>query len=796
MQFSENWLRTLVRVSLDSGQLAHILTMSGLEVEESVAAGVPFTGVVIAHVLSVEKHPDADKLKLCRVDVGGPEPLQIVCGAPNVAAGLKVPCAQVGAELPGISIKKAKVRGIESFGMLCSSRELGLSEEHGGLLVLPDDAPVGQSIRDYRDLDDQCITLKLTPNRADCLSLTGIARETSALTGASLDLPRIEPVQASHDRQRAIVLDAPAACPRYCGRVVSDVNAAAASPEWMKRRLERSGIRSISALVDVTNYVMLELGQPLHAFDNAHLSGAIHVRYPTPGEQLRLLNEQTVTPAANVALIADEHNGGRALAMAGIMGGEESGITLETTELFLESAFFAPAAIAGKARELGFSSDASFRYERGVDFELQRPAIERATRLILDICGGRPGPIVEAVSPQHLPQRHPVRLRSARAARVLGIDLGVERIAQLFADLGFAHRREGDDFVVVPPSFRFDIEIEEDLIEELARLHGYDNIPAPAPRAAAAMLPQSEAQRTAFQMRRLMVGRDYREVVNFSFVDAGWETDFCANAAPIVLANPIASQMGVMRSRLIGGLVGTLAFNLKRRAGRVRVFEIGRCFMHDSSDAALVDGYLQPLRLGALCAGPALPEQWGSPTRNVDFFDVKADVEALLAPRRLSFAKAEHPALHPGRAATISCDGVSIGVIGELHPRWAQKYELGTAPIVFEVDLAALLSRSLPRYRSVSRFPAVVRDIALVVDQKLSVQTLTDVLVEAAPAIVQAIQLFDVYHGKGLDPNQKSLAYRIVMQDTQKTLEDVEVEAAVDLLVDAAFRVLGAALRA
>jgi phenylalanyl-tRNA synthetase beta chain len=389
-----------------------------------------------------------------------------------------------------------------------------------------------------------------------------------------------------------------------------------------------------------------------------------------------------------------------------------------------------------------------------------------------------------------------VRLRSARAARVLGIDLGVERIAQLFADLGFAHRREGDDFVVVPPSYRFDIEIEEDLIEELARLHGYDNIPAPAPRAAAAMLPQSEAQRTAFQMRRLMAGRDYREVVNFSFVDAGWENDLCANAAPIVLANPIASQMGVMRSSLIGGLVGTLAFNLKRRAGRVRVFEIGRCFMHDNGDAALVDGYLQPLRLGALCAGPALPEQWGSPTRNVDFFDVKADVEALLAPRRVKLAKTEHPALHPGRAATISCDGVSIGVIGELHPRWAQKYELGTAPIVFEVDLAVLLSRSLPRYRSVSRFPAVVRDIALVVDQKLSVQTLTDVLVEAAPAIVQAIQLFDVYHGKGLDPNQKSLAYRIVMQDTQKTLEDVEVEAAVDLLVDAAFRVLGAALRA
>jgi len=798
MQFSEQWLRSLVNPPLSREELAHLLTMAGLEVEEMRPAAPAFSKVVVARVLSAEKHPDADKLKLCRVDAGQGEPLQIVCGAPNVAAGMKVPCALVGALLPGMSIKRAKVRGVESSGMLCSARELGLSEDHGGLLALDDDAPVGQDIREHLQLDDALITLKLTPNRADCLSLTGIAREVAALSGAALTLPEIAPVAAAHDRTRAVLLDAPDACPRYCGRVVSEVDATAPTPGWIRRRLERSGIRSISALVDVTNYVMLELGQPLHAFDNAGLSGAIHVRYPRPGEQLTLLNGQVVTPSADTALIADEADGGRALALAGIMGGEDSGITGATRELFLESAFFTPRAVAGRARALGFSSDASYRYERGVDFELQRRAIERATQLILEICGGSPGPVIEAVSEQNLPLRPPVKLRSARAAKLLGIPLAPAQVEKLLLGLGFPLRREQDDFIVTPPSHRYDIEIEADLIEEIARLHGYDNIPSPVPRGALAMLPLPEERRGAMQIRRLAAERGYQEVVNFSFVDAAWESDFCANAQPIALANPIASQMGVMRTSLIAGLAGTLAFNLKRRAGRVRVFEIGRCFTR-SEQAGQVPGYAQPLRLAALCAGPAADEQWGEATRNVDFYDAKGDLEALFAPRTLRFEKAAHPALHPGRSARVLQGGQDVGVIGELHPQWVQKYELALghgAPVVFEIELAALTSQPLPRYREVSRFPSVVRDLALVLAVDQPLQPLLDALREAAPAIVRDIALFDQYHGRGIETSQKSLAFRIVMQDTEKTLADAEADEAVSRLIAVATQKFGATIRA
>ena len=799
MQFSEHWLRSLVNPSLDSVQLAELLTMAGLEVEEMRPVAPAFSHIVVAQVLSVDKHPDADKLKLCSVDVGQAAPLQIVCGAPNVAAGMKVPCALVGAELPGMSIKRAKVRGIESFGMLCSARELGLSDDHGGLLPLAADAPVGQDIRTHLLLDDHLLTLKLTPNRADCLSLAGIAREVAALTRAPLALPVIAPVAAQHAAQRAIVLDAPDACPRYCGRIINGVDAGAATPAWMVQRLERSGIRAISALVDVTNYVMLELGQPLHAFDNTHLQGAIHVRYPRPGEQLKLLNGDTVTPGADTALIADEAGGARALALAGIMGGEDSGIAATTRDLFIESAFFTPAAVAGKARALGFSSDASYRYERGVDFNLQRTAIERATQLVLQICGGSPGPVVEAVAEQALPTRAEVRLRSARAQRVIGCDLGVARIETLLGGLGFPMRREGDDFLVTPPSYRYDMEIEEDLIEEIARIHGYDNIPALPPRGHLAMLPTSEAQRGSMALRHLVAERDFQEVVNYSFVDAAWEADFCSNAAPVTLANPIASQMSVMRSSLIGGLVNTLAVNLKRRVNRVRVFELGRCFSHDGK-AQRVPGFDQPLRLACLAAGPALGEQWGDSSRNVDFYDLKCELEALLAPRQARFVKTQHAALHPGRAAAVWLDDVCIGVIGELHPRWTQKYELASqgnaAPVVFEIALEAMLAQPVPRYRELSRLPTVVRDLALLVAQDLPLQPLLDTLRGAAPAIVQGIDLFDVYHGKGIAENQKSLAFRIVMQDTQKTLADSEADAVVATLLAAAQKEFGAALRA
>lgn len=791
MQFPESWLRSLVDPPLSTEELCHLLTMAGLEVEECRPAAAEFSNVVVARILSAEKHPGADKLKLCSVDTGEHGVLQIVCGAPNAAAGLIVPCALVGAKLPGgIEISKAKVRGVESHGMLCSARELGLSENHGGLLVLPDDAPLGQDIRRYLDLDDKLITLKLTPNRADCLSLTGIAREVAALTGVPLKPPAIEPVAAVHNETREVILDAPAACPRYCGRIVRGVNAQAPTPDWMKRRIERCGVRSISALVDVTNYVMLELGQPLHAFDDAQLAGAIHVRYPKAGEQLLLLNEQTVTPTADTALIADEE---KALALAGIMGGEHSGISAATTDLFLESAFFAPDAIAGKARALGFSSDASYRYERGVDFELQRRAIERATQLIIDICGGCPGPVIEAVAPEHLPRRAPVRLRLARVARVLGVDLGFAQIENLIAGLGFVYVRTGDDLIVTPPSHRFDIAIEEDLIEEIARLHGYDNIPAPPPTARCEMLPQPETKRSAMTLRHLLAGRGFHEVVNYSFVEAEWEADFAGNTRPVALANPIASQMGVMRSSLIGGLVGTLSANLKRQTERVRVFELGRCFIPDANEDT---GYRQPQRLAALAAGPALPEQWGTPTRAVDFYDLKGDLEAIFAPRQLAFERNSHPALHPGRSARVLVDGREIGVIGEIHPRWRQKYELAAAAVVFEVDLAPLLETSMPVYAEVSRFPAVVRDIALVLPLRCEVQVVQAALAAAAPAYVREIRLFDVYQGKGIPPESKSLAFRVTMQDTQKTLADSDADAAIARLLGVAQERFGARLRA
>jgi phenylalanyl-tRNA synthetase beta chain len=792
MQFSEQWLRTFVDPQLNSAELGHLLTMAGLEVEEAEPAAPAFRGVVVARIVDADKHPNADKLKLCKVDAGTGELLQIVCGAPNAAAGMKVPCAVVGSVLPGeFEIKKAKLRGVESFGMLCSARELGLSEDHAGLYALPDDAPLGTDIRDYLGLDDTLFTIKLTPNRADCLSLTGVAREVAAITAAPLRQTEVEPVPPAFDGRREIVLDAPAACPRYCGRILRGVDATAPTPEWMSRRLVRSGVRSISALVDITNYVMLELGQPLHAFDNTKLHGAIHVRMPREGEEVLLLNEQTVKPAVDTLLIADE---ARALALAGIMGGEDSGITLETTEVFLESAFFAPDAIAGRARSYGFGSDASHRFERGVDPELARTAIERATRLVIDICGGEAGPVVEALAPEALPARKPVRLRPARARRILGVTLGDDAMLALLQRVHLDVARDGEDFLVTPPSWRFDIEIEEDLVEELARLHGYDNIPAVAPQGSLMMLPSSEHSRPVWALRHLLAARGYQEVVNFAFVEEAWERDFCANENPIRLANPIASQLSVMRSSLIPGLVDTLATNRKRQIDRVRVFELARVFER-KADGEPVRGFHQVMNLAGLAAGSVMPEQWGERSRNVDFYDVKGDLEALFAPRELLFAPLSHPALHPGRAASVKLDGHAIGVIGELHPVWVQRYDLGTAPVVFEVALDAALAARMPAYAELSRMQAVRRDLALVIAVDVPVERVLEVMREVAPEVVREISLFDVYHGKGIDPDKKSLAFRVSMQDTQRTLEDAEVEAAIAVLVKEVETVLGGRLR-
>lgn len=794
MQFSESWLRSLCNPPLTTDELCHVLTMAGLEVEEVKPVAPAFSGVVVAHVLTVEKHPNADKLNVCTVDAGQGEALHIVCGAPNVAVGIKVPCATVGASLPGMEIKQAKVRGLESFGMLCSARELGIAEDHGGLLILPAEMKVGESIRTALSLDDHLITLKLTPNRADCFSLLGIARELSALTGAPLTLPERLPVAATHAEKRAIVLEAPSACPRYCGRVVRGVNALAPTPEWIKQRIERSGIRAISAAVDITNYVMLELGQPLHAFDNAKLSGAIHVRYPTAQERLVLLNGMDIEPQDDMTLIADEQ---QSLALAGVMGGEASSVTSATTDIFLESAFFTPAAIAGKARTLGFSSDASHRFERGVDFNLPQQAIERATELIIACCGGQAGEIVEAVSAEHLPTRLPVILRVARVSKVLGIEVSAERAIALLTGLGLRIESASDHLVVTPPSFRFDIEIEEDLIEEIARLHGYDNIPSNPPVARTAMMPATEFTRNAMQVRHAVAARDYHEIVTYSFVEAAWEADFANNTDPIELANPIASQMSVMRSTLIGGLVDTLVTNRKRQTERVRIFELGRCF--SKSDNTAKDDpsaqFSQPLRVAGLAAGLAAPEQWGSSSRRVDFYDVKADIEALFSPEELRFVPINHPALHPGRCAEIFLGEQSVGVLGELHPRWVQKYALGAAPIVFELMLVPLMVRPLIDYQEVSRLPTVFRDLALVVEQSQPAQGVLDALRVAAPVVVRDIVLFDVYQGKGLLESQKSLAFHIVMQDTQRTLEDVEIEEIVSKLVLAAQKDFGAVLR-
>ncbi|MBA3996759.1 MAG: phenylalanine--tRNA ligase subunit beta [Candidatus Accumulibacter sp.] len=778
MKFSESWLRSFVAPACSGAELSHLLTMAGLEVEEEETVAPAFGNVVVGHVLEVNKHPDADRLNVCRVDIGRGEAQQIVCGAPNVAPGLKVPCALPGAELPGdFRIKVAKVRGIESSGMLCSAKELGIAEDASGLLVLPADAPVGEDIRRYLDLDDRLLTLKLTPNRADCLSLSGVAREVAALTGTPATYPEIPEAPVQIAARRDVVLDAPDACPRYCGRVIAGVDAWAPTPEWMKRRLERSGIRPISSLVDITNYVMLELGQPLHAFDNAKLEGAVHARMAKAGETLLLLNEQTLTLDEDVLLIADD---AQPLAMGGIMGGEMSGITLETQELFLESAFFAPKAIAGRARRYGFVSDASHRFERGVDFGGTRRALERATQLVLDICGGQAGPVSEAQAA--LPERQPVRLRPARVTKVLGIAFSPERIAELFARLDLGFVRDGDDFIVTPPTYRFDIEIEEDLIEEIVRLHGYDNIPARAPQATLAMAAQREDARPLARIRQIVADCGYQEVVNFAFVEEAWEADFAGNRNLIRLANPIASQLSVMRSTLIGGLVANVATNLKRKQSRVRVFETGRCFFRDAQGGP-VAGFRQPWKLAGLAYGGAVPEQWGAPARNVDFFDVKGDLEVLLAPAGARFEKTEHPALHPGRSARVLLAGKEIGVIGELHPKWVQKYDLPLAPVVFELDLDALKQAKLPQYAEVSRQPPAVRDLAVVVDHKLELQALLDGMAANRPPLVQDIRLFDLYTGKGVESGKKSLALRIVMQDTQRTLQDAEVDAAVQQLV-------------
>ncbi|HEY6094422.1 MAG TPA: phenylalanine--tRNA ligase subunit beta [Gallionellaceae bacterium] len=781
MKFSENWLRSWINPALDTAALGHEFTMAGLEVEviEPVAPG--FNNVVVAEVLEVSKHPNADRLNVCLVNAGEAQPLTIVCGASNVAPGIRVPCARMGAVLPGnFAIKQAKVRGVESFGMLCSAKELGLATESEGLWILSGDAPVGTDLRSYLDLNDTLLTLKLTPNRSDCLSIAGLAREVAALTGAPLQPVKIEAAKVTIPDALPVRVVASQACPLYCGRVIRGVNASAATPVWMARRLERSGIRSINAVVDITNYVLLEQGQPLHAFDLSRLVGGITVRHAHPAEKLKLLNEQEIELEQDLLVIADEQ---RALALAGIMGGAESGVETSTRDVFLESAFFMPDEIAGKGRRYALSTDSSHRFERGVDFAATGLALERATQLVLEICGGQAGPISEVRG--QLPARTPILLRVARVARILGITLDAAQIAAMLQRLHFSFEQQGPDFMVTAPSYRFDITQEIDLIEELARMVGYDNVPALPPVAAVQMRPSTELSRPLSRLRQLMVGRDYQETISYAFVDAQGERDLCGNANPVALQNPIASQMAVMRSSLLVGLVQALRINLARKQPRVRLFEIGSCF---------AQGFGQTDRLAALSYGAQYAEQWGQPARASDFYDAKADLEALFAPTLLSFEAATHPALHPGRSARILLDGQAMGWIGELHPQWAQQYDMPQAPVWFEVELGAWAKASLPRIGELSKFPPVRRDMAVVVDEKVAVQALLGAMqAENAPFVVE-LAVFDVYRGKGVESGKKSLAFRVLLQDTQKTLTDVEIDETMLRLV-AVLQQHGAQLR-
>ncbi|ASP18013.1 phenylalanine--tRNA ligase subunit beta [Neisseria sp. KEM232] len=787
MQFSYSWLKTQADTELSADKLEHLLTMSGLEVEEAETAAPAFAGVVIAEVKSVEKHPDADRLNVTQVDAGTGELVQIVCGAPNVKAGIKVPCSLPGAVLPGnFKIKPTKMRGVESNGMLCSAKELGLPDDGvDGLHVLPADAPVGANIRDYLDLDDTLFTLKITPNRADCLSIKGIAREVAALTGCEFAPTVIQTASVSSGKTQPVRIDAPADCGRFISRVIENVNAQAATPAWMRQRLERSGIRSISALVDIGNYVMLEIGQPMHVFDADKISGSIIVRRAENGEVLECLNEKTVTLADNTLVIADEKG---ALSIAGMMGGAASAVSDGTRNIVLEAAWFAPAVIAGKSRQYGFGSDSSFRFERGVDYRLQADAIERATELVLQICGGQAGEMVEALG--ELPSEKRVSVRLDRVAKVLGVDIAAEQVETILRTLGLQPEKTADGFQTTSPSFRFDIEIEADLIEEIGRVYGYENIPDDATSGSLKMLPLPETRRPRFAVYNEMAARGYREVVSYAFVDEAWETDFAANANPIRLQNPLAAQYAVMRSTLVGGLVEILQNNLNRKQNRVRIFEIARVFAKGS------DGlFAQNERIGGLCYGAAMPEQWGEKTRNADFYDIKADVENLLKNSKIEFVKTAHPALHPGRAAEIVSDGRVIGFVGELHPKWLQKYDLPQAPLVFEVDMDAVLQREKTRYQPVSKFQAVRRDLAFVLPENVSYAELESSLKTVSSPLVQEIALFDVYRGTGLPEGMKSMAVKVLLQDMENTLTDEAVEPVMAKLVDAAAAV-GAQLRA
>ena len=808
MQFPESWLREFCNPPLTTQQLADTLTMAGLEVEELKPVAPPFTKIVVGEIKSAAKHPNADKLQVCEVDVGQGALLSIVCGAPNARVGIKVPCAMVGAELPPgedgkpFLIKVGQLRGVESQGMLCSARELKLSDDHGGLLELAADARLGQDIREYLSLDDTLFTLKLTPNLAHCLSVYGVAREVSALTGAPLKTLAFPAVAATDPAHLPVKISAPDLCGRFSGRVIKNVNPQAKTPQWMVDKLARCGQRSVTALVDISNYVMFELGRPSHIFDLDKIHGALDVRWGKSGETLKLLNGNTVTVDEKVGVIADT---AQVESLAGIMGGDATAVTDDTKNVYLEAAFWWPKAIAGRSRRYNFSTDAGHRFERGVDPGSTVEHVERITQLIIDICGTPAtacGPVDDARV--NMPLAAPVTLRVARASKVIGMPLTQAQCLGALQRLGLPVAEGEGTLMVTPPSYRFDLQIEEDLIEEVVRMVGYDMLPNTPPLAPITARLQPESQRSSFAVRRSLASLGYQETINFSFVEERWEHELAGNPNPIKLLNPISSQMSVMRSSLLGSLLKVLKFNLDRKASRINVFELGRVFLRnpDSQNTdTTVAGFDQPMRIAGLAYGPRVEVSWDQPAKSADFFDIKGDVEALLAPLQATFLPAEHPAMHPGRCASVSVGGKAIGFIGELHPKWRQGYELAQAPLLFELDLDAVLQRPVPVFEAVSKLQPVERDIAVIVPEAVTHSALMASIYGAdTNGLLSKAVLFDVYRpqpgSSAMSLGEKSLAVRLVLTSGAATLTEEAIEAAVQSVLSKLQNQLQARLRA
>lgn len=791
MKFSEQWLRSWVNPAVSRDELVARLSMVGLEVDAVIPVAGQFSGVVVGEILSAEQHPDADKLRVCQVS-NGSATFQVVCGAPNARVGIKIPFAMIGAELPGdFKIKQAKLRGVESQGMLCSASELQISDDNSGLMELAADAPVGQDIRAYLGLDDASIEIGLTPNRGDCLSLAGLAREVGAIYGAPVSAVSVAPAAAAHDEVRPIEVLAPKACPRYLGRVIRNVDLSKPTPLWMVERLRRSDIRSIDAAVDITNYVMLELGQPMHAFDLAEINGGIRVRMAEEGEKLVLLDGQEVSLRADTLVIAD-HN--RALAIAGVMGGEHSGVSGKTRDLFLESAFFDTISVAGKARSYGLHTDSSHRFERGVDSQLARNAMERATALLLEIVGGEAGPIIEVASAADLPNVAPITLRAERISQMLSMDMEDAEVERLLTALGLGVTAQGaGQWQVSVPSHRFDISLEVDLIEELGRLYGYNRLPVRYPQARLAPQAKAEARAELPALRRLLVARGYQEAITYSFIDPKLFELFNPGVAPLQLANPISADMAAMRSSLWPGLVKALEHNLNRQQSRVRLFESGLRFVGQ------LEGLKQEAMLAGVISGSRLPEGWANGRESVDFYDLKADVEALLgyagAADAFSFVPGEHSALHPGQTARIEREGRLVGFLGALHPELAKTLGLDQPVFLFELVLAEVAAGRMPAFSELSRFPEVRRDLALLVDREQPAEAVLATIREAAGEWLTDLRLFDVYHGKGIDPHRKSLAVGLTWQHPSRTLNDDEVNTTTQNIITSLEERFNATLR-